>query len=80
MTESQLKAMGFRRKWLSDKSGYWMQYNLKSNLLTNGQITVEDGKYILWCEDVDNGLHCYLKKDEATEASLTKQISQLEGV
>lgn len=80
MTESQLKAMGFRRKWLSDKSGYWMQYNVKSNLFKKGHIIVEDGKYTLWCEDVENGMDCYLKNGKATEVSLTKLINQLESV
>ena len=76
MTEKELKELGFKRKWLSDRSGYWMQLNIKS-FINGCHITVENGSYTIWGVDIETELHCYFSKEKATVEILKNLINRL---
>jgi hypothetical protein len=76
MTIQQLKELGFKREWLSDGSGYWMQLNINS-FINGCHITVEDSIYTIWGIDIDNKLHSYLTKGIATPEILKDLINRL---
>ena len=59
MTEAQLKQLGFKRKWLSDRSSYWMQLEIKS-FINGRHITYERGHYNVWTIDIDNNEHAII--------------------
>ena len=40
--EKYLKTLGFKRKWLDDKSGYWLQKNIKNKFFNKCHITIEN--------------------------------------
>ncbi len=76
MTEAELKQLGFKRKWLSDRSGYWME--LKIDSFINGcHICVEDGRYSLWAKDIENKTHVYLGKGKVSKKVLEKLIKKI---
>lgn len=76
MTELELKQLGFKRKWASDRSVYWMQLNIKS-FINGCHICVENGKYTIWAVDIDNRLNCTLTRGEASESELKSLIKKL---
>jgi hypothetical protein len=47
-----ISALGFKKKWLDDKSGYWHELNIKG-MLNNLHISIElDNKTItVWCDE-----------------------------
>ena len=45
--EIDLLSKGFKRKWLSDNSGYWLQYKFRGPFKLKGRILVETDRRIL---------------------------------
>jgi len=76
MSETELKQLGFKRKWLSDRSGYWMQLNIKS-FINGCHISVENGNYTLWAVDIEHKMHVYIGRGKASESELKSLIKKL---
>lgn len=76
MTELELKQLGFKRKWLSDRSGYWMQLNIKS-FINGCHICVEDGGYGIFSIDIEHKTHAYIGRGKASESELKSIIKKL---
>ncbi len=53
-----IKAFGFKKKYLDDKSGFWFQKKMKHKLLGNVLFTIEDFK--------GEGIICVDLEDEET--------------
>ena len=70
--EQELKKLGFKKKWLSDKSGYWFQYSFKIKDLKL-KFIVEDHKYfeleLITKDDVLD-----VKKFKCTMNNIKKQL------
>jgi hypothetical protein len=77
--EEKLKSLKFRKRWLSDKSGYW--YESKS-------ITIGDAKFYIYCDpdfghlniEVKSGnqLPLSIKKYKCNSANLSRAIKTLQ--
>ena len=76
MTVEELKELGFKREWLSDSSGYWMQLNINS-FINGCHITVEDSIYTIWGVDIETKQDFYFTKGIATSDILKDLIKQL---
>lgn len=51
--ENYLIEKGFKKRYLSDKSGHWFQLNVKNNLIKNLHVTAEPERNSLtvWCSE-----------------------------
>lgn len=54
-TEKYLLKLGFKRKWLSDKSGYWLEKKLKNKYFKNLIISYDISMKLIsvWCRQID---------------------------
>ncbi len=45
--EAKLVKLGFKKRWLDDKSGYWMVYSFKGYMKLRYEITVETDRKLM---------------------------------
>lgn len=78
MTEQELKKLGFKRKWLSDRSGYWMQLDIDC-FLKNCHVTTDlDRNHLtLWCTDIESTHHVIIAKINKDKDSILNLIQRL---
>ena len=67
--------LGFKVKWLSDKSGAWMQLNVKNPMVNRCHISVEPTGISVWAVDAADGYHSLICKKKLTDANLRKLVS-----
>lgn len=74
--------IGFKKRWLDDKSGYWFEKKITHKFLKGLRITVEDYVGItVSCLDVDpfaTNSRAYIYQCPFTTANLTKILNWLE--
>ena len=75
--EIKLIKLGFKRKWLDDKSGYWLEYSFKGALGLRYTIYVETDRKVLTASiDKIRGFGLDLKY-KYSEANILKAYKEL---
>ena len=79
--EMKLIKLGFKRKWLDDKSGYWMEYSFKGALGLKYSIDVETDRKRLEISLAQPKKHHFWEfidiKRKYSEANILKAYKEL---
>lgn len=61
-TESYLLSIGFKRRWLSDKSGYWLEKKIKNKYFKHLIISFDFSLKLIsvWCRQIDDEKYNHL--------------------